>query len=134
MSWQEILKVIIEVCILPLLGVLTTFLVKYLQKKSDELISKTSNEIEKRYLEMLTETISACVLSTQQTYVEALKKTDMFTKEAQQKAFQETYENIINILSDDCKNYLEMAFGDLQGYIQNKIEAQVKQNKMWRLS
>lgn len=134
MSWQEILRVVIEVCIIPLLGVLTTFLVKYLQKKSDELINKTESDIEKKYIEMLTETISACVLSTQQTYVEALKKTDMFTKEAQQKAFQETYNNIINILSDDCKEYLGMVFGDLQGYIQNKIEAQVKQNKMWRLS
>lgn len=133
MNWQEILRLIIEVCVIPLLGVLTTFLVKYLQKNSEELINKTDNEIEKRYLEILTDTISACVLSTQQTYVEALKKTDMFTKEAQRKAFQATYENIVNILSDECKSYLEVTFGDLEGYIQNKIEAQVKQNKMWRL-
>ena len=33
------------------------------------------------------------------------------------------------ILSDDAKEYLSMALGDLQTYIANRVEAEVKLNK-----
>ena len=40
-----------------------------------------------------------------------------------------TYENILTILSGDAKEYLQEAFGDLEVYIKNKIEAKVKETK-----
>ena len=74
MSWLEILAQIFEVCIIPLLGVLTTFLIKWLQIKSSELQIKMDNDVADKYMAMLTNTITECVLATNQTYVEALKK------------------------------------------------------------
>ena len=121
---------ILEICIIPLLGILTKMLVTYLQTKSKELASKTDNEMAEKYIKMLTETITSCVISTNQTYVESLKHKGEFTIEAQKVAFKDTYENVLKILSEDCKDYLQEAFGDLETYITNKIEAEVKAQKI----
>ena len=129
MNWQELIKTIFEICIFPLLGVLTKFLIDFLKTKSQEAINKSDNEVNQKYIAMLTNTITSCVMATSQTYVEALKSKGEFTKEAQKEAFNKTYENVMNILSAECKVYLENTFGDLQTYITNKIEAEVKANK-----
>lgn len=121
---------ILEICIIPLLGILTKMLVTYLQTKSKELASKTDNEMAEKYIKMLTETITSCVISTNQTYVESLKYKGEFTIEAQKVAFKDTYENVLKILSEDCKDYLQEAFGDLETYITNRIEAEVKAQKI----
>ena len=78
---------------------------------------------------MLTDTISACVIATNQTYVEALKKENAFTKEAQQQAFDMTFNAVMDVLTDDAKEYLTHIYGDLTAYISNKIEAEVQINK-----
>lgn len=130
MDWQQIITTILEICIIPLLGILTKMLVTYLQTKSKELASKTDNETTEKYIKMLTETITSCVVSTNQTYVETLKNKGEFTVEAQKAAFKDTYENVLKILSEDCKDYLQEAFGDLETYITNRIEAEVKAQKI----
>lgn len=130
MNWQQIITTILEICIIPLLGILTKMLVTYLQTKSKELASKTDNEIAEKYIKMLTETITSCVISTNQTYVETLKNKGEFTIEAQKVAFKDTYENVLKILSEDCKDYLQETFGDLETYITNRIEAEVKAQKV----
>ena len=129
MDWLNLLTQIFEVCIIPLLGILTTYIVKYIQVKSAEITEKTDNAIIDKYTVMLADTISACVLATNQTYVEALKKQGSFDAEAQKAAFNMTLNAVMNILSDDAKKYLTEAFGDLNAYITSQIEASVNMNK-----
>lgn len=126
----NLLQDILEVCIIPLLGVLTAYLVNYIRSKSIELTNKTDNEIADKYIKMLTQTITDCVIATNQTYVEALKKQEAFTKEAQKEAFQKTYDAVMLILTDDAKDYLAEAYGDLTAYITMKIEAEVNMSKI----
>jgi hypothetical protein len=78
---------------------------------------------------MLDKTITECVIATNQTYVETLKKEGKFDAEAQKKAFEETKNAVLTILSADAKEYLSNAIGDLQVYMTKKIEAEVKLNK-----
>ncbi len=78
---------------------------------------------------MLDRTISECVVATTQTYVDALKKEGKFDGEAQKVAFQKTFDAVIGILTDDAKEYLGEAVSDLNAYITNKIEANVKYSK-----
>ena len=129
MEINELINAIFQVCILPLLGVLTTFLVKWLQAKSQQLQSNAQNEISKKYMSMLTNTITECVLETNQTYVEALKQQNKFDSEAQKIAFEKTSEAVMSILTEDAKKYLTNAVGDLELYIKQKIEAEVNLNK-----
>ena len=123
---MEILQQIFELCVIPLLGVLTTYLVKLIRKKNEELDAKVSKEVSKKYIDMLADTITDCVISTNQTYVDALKEANAFDKEAQKKAFELTYNKIMNVLTEDAKEYLTTIYGDLEIYITTKIESEVK--------
>ena len=129
MDWLNLLADIFEVCIIPLLGVLTAYIVKYIQVKSAEITKNTDNTLINKYTGMLADTISACVLATNQTYVEALKKQGNFDAEAQKNAFSMTLDAVMNILNEDAKEYLSEAFGDLNSYIASQIEASININK-----
>lgn len=129
MNTMELLQQIFQVCIIPLLGVLTTYLVMFIKNKSAALQEQTDNELYKKYIALLDETITKCVIATNQTYVEALKNKNAFDPEAQKKAFEMTYQSVLAILSKDAQEYLTEAVGDLNAYIIQSIEAQVNANK-----
>lgn len=75
------------------------------------------------------ETVVDCVEATNQTFVDAIKASGEFTPEAQKAAFEKTLHAVTDILSEDAKEYLSEAFGDLEGYITALIEATVKRVK-----
>ena len=126
---MELVAQIFEVCIIPLLGVLTAFFVKWVNAKTAEIATNSKNETEKKYINMLNKTISDCVIATTQTYVDSLKKQGAFDAEAQKIAFTMTYESVIKLLTDEATEYLNEAVGDLNLYITQKIEAEVNLNK-----
>lgn len=126
---MELIAQIFEVCIIPLLGVLTAFFVKWVNAKTAEIADTRKNETEKKYLNMLNNTISDCVIATTQTYVDALKKQGAFDAEAQKVAFTMTYEAVVKLLTDEATEYLTEAVGDLNLYITQKIESEVNLNK-----
>ena len=127
-TWLDMLQQIFQVCIIPLLGILTTFAIKFIRAKSDQITSTTDNELLSKYVKMVEDTIVQCVIATNQTYVNALKDKDAFDAEAQKMAFQTTYNAVIAILSEDAKEYLTNAFGDLQTYLTTMIEKEVNKN------
>ncbi len=130
MEWLPLLYQILEVCVIPLLGILTAYFVKFINVKSGEIQNKIDNDTADKYVAMLADTISACVIATNQTYVEALKKENAFTAEAQKEAFELTYNAVMAVLTDDAKSYLTAIYGDLTTYITNKIEAEVNISKI----
>lgn len=130
MEWLPLLYQILEVCIIPLLGILTAYIVKYINIKSGEIQNKVDNNTADKYINMLADTISACVIATNQTYVEALKKENAFTAEAQKEAFNLTYNAVMAVLTNEAKEYLTAIYGDLTIYITNKIEAEVNISKI----
>lgn len=129
MDWMNLLQQIFEVCIIPLLGILTTYFIVFIKNKSNELKEVTDNELYRKYIDLLQDTIVRCVIATNQTYVENLKNKNAFDKEAQEEAFKMTYDAVMVILTDDAKNYLNNAVGDLQLYVTKLIEAQVNMSK-----
>ena len=126
---MELLYKVFELCVIPLLGVVSVYLVQLIKAKSAEFTAKSDNELLNKYITMATNTISDCVMATNQTYVESLKAQGQFDSEAQKRAFQITYESVIKILSNDAKDYLTGAYGDLSAFLTTKIEAEVNLNK-----
>ena len=126
---MALLTQIMEVVVIPLLGILTAYVVKIVNAKLEEVSASRKNELEKKYIDMLNDTISDCVIATTQTYVESLKKQGSFDADAQKEAFNQTYSAVMGILSEEAKKYLNEAIGDLNLYITQKIEAEVKINK-----
>lgn len=130
MDWMVILYQIFDLCIVPLLGILTMYLVQFIRMKSQEIADKTESELADKYIQMLTDTITACVIATNQTYVDALKKQGKFDREAQKYAFDLTFNAVMAVLSDEAKHYLASVYGDLTAYITTRIEAEVNVSKL----
>lgn len=126
---MELISQIFEVCILPLLGVLTGFLIRWISAKSNQLVENSNSAAQKKYMTMLNETITSCVIATTQTYVSSLKAQGKFDATAQKKAFNMTYEAVMSLLTEEATKYLNEAVGDLQLYITQKIEADVNLTK-----
>ena len=129
MNWMLILSQIFEIVILPLLGIGTAYVIALVRAKIQEMKENKQDVLYHKYLDMLNDTIADCVLATTQTYVEALKKEGKFDLDAQKIAFTKTYENVMAILADEAKEYLQTAIGDLSAYVENMIEAEVNRNK-----
>lgn len=123
--WMDLLKSILEICLVPVIGALAAWLIAAINAKTNEIKAKTDNVLAQKYLDMLAQTVTDCVITTNQVYVEALKNQDLFDAEAQKAAFNMTYKAVLNILSDDAKEYLQNLSGDLTELIRSKIEAEV---------
>lgn len=78
---------------------------------------------------MIAATVEQCVIATNQTYVESLKKAGKFDLDAQKEAFSRTLDAVLTILSDDAKKYIAETTGDLNVYLTNLIESSVSLNK-----
>ena len=125
LDWLDILYKVFEVAIIPLLGAATLYLITLINTKKEEIKKQAKSETTKKYIEMLDDTIINCIIATNQTYVDALKKAGSFDAEAQKQAFKLTYDAVMAILTDEAKTYLNEAIKDLNVYITNKIESGV---------
>lgn len=130
MDWLKILQEIFTVCIIPLIGILTKYLISYIEIKKESIKESNNSELAKKYVDLLAQTIETCVIATNQTYVESLKKKNAFTPEAQREAFKMTKNAVLSILSSEAEKYLTQIYGDLNTYIENQIQASVNANKM----
>lgn len=129
MEWTDILNQIFEVCLIPILAFLTTALINWIKTKIEQTKALTESEITIKYLNLLEDTIVACIEATNQTYVEALKGQNAFDAEAQRIALEKTKNAVLAVLSEDAITYLTNFVGDLNYFIENKIEAKIAQSK-----
>lgn len=125
----ETMAQLFDLVIIPLLAALTVYAVKWINAQANNLKNKTDNDILDKYLEMLANTISKCVIATNQTYVESLKKEGKFDAEAQKVAFEKTYDAVMSIISIDMVEYLTEFVGDFETFLMQSIEAEVNANK-----
>lgn len=126
---MEWLKEIFEILIIPILGVVSGFIVMYLQAKAKEIILKVENDTADKYIKMFADTVCMCVTTTNQTYVESLKAQGQFDAEAQKVAFEKTKNAVLAVLADDAKDYLTNMVGDFNAYLEQTIEATVNASK-----
>ena len=123
---QDVLYLIIT-GILPLL---ITYGILFLKVKIKEQEKNLENDQLVKYIDAATDAISKAVLTVNQTYVDALKKEGKFDAEAQKKAFKQTYEAVISILSEDAKQYIKETTNDLNTYLTQLIEAEVNKRRL----
>ena len=125
----EMITQIFEIVLIPLLSLLTKFLIDFLIAKRDEAKEHVQSDLAKKYIDLIADTVTKCVIATNQTYVDTLKKQGAFDEKAQQIAFQKTYEAVMSLLTDEAKKYIIETTGDLQTYILQLIEAAVNTEK-----
>ena len=129
MDYTYVLKQIFELLVFPVLSIAGIYLTYFIGTKISELKQKTNNDLINKYLDILDEVVTNAVLATTQTYVDSLKKQGKFDEEAQKAAFKQTYDAVMQVLTADAVKYITVAVGDLEVYVTNKIEANVKLTK-----
>lgn len=130
MNWTELIPKIFEICLFPLLGILTAYLVQLIKVKMEQLSEKINNDTFNKYTYMLADTITSCVIAVNQTYVDTLKKEGRFDKDAQKEAFTRVYKQVMAILEGEAYDYLSTIYSDLNGYITALIEQRVRDYKI----
>ena len=73
--------------------------------------------------------VNKAVITTNQTFVNELKKQGKFDKEAMQEAYRRTYESIIASLSQSFFEYIDEEAVDIEALLKNMIETSVNWNK-----
>lgn len=130
MNWNDTLTMIFQIVLIPLMTAGSLYLISLINTKIKEIQIKTDNDIVDKYLDMLNDTITSCVLTTTQTYVDNLKKQGKFDLAAQKEALNKTYTAVMGILTEEAKEYIVSAVGDLETYIYAKIESTVALTKI----
>lgn len=126
MDWSEIIKDIFVVCIIPLLGVLTTYLINYIKDKSKYLQNEELSNLVCNFMDL----VQLCVSTTQQIYVDELKKKGEFGPEQQAEAFEMTKTAILKLLTDEMREGLASIYGgDMDTLIKVAIEDSINSKK-----
>jgi uncharacterized protein YdaT len=60
-----------------------------------------------------------------QTYVDTLKKSGSFNKDAQDIALSKAKDTVLSQLTTEVKDYITTNFGDLNNWITNQIESSI---------
>lgn len=118
MDWKAIIIEVIA-AILAALGSWVLVRVKSL------INTKIKNSKIAALLNTAADVVSSVVKATYQTYVEAIKGTDAWTKEAQEKALQMAADAAKSQLSEEIKTYISENFGDVEMWLKEQIEAKL---------
>lgn len=119
-----LIKILVSVGILVLTNVFV-----YLSNLSKEKIAKIENIKVREASYKLLDIVTKCVSATNQEFVGDLKNQGKFDRDQQEKAWNSTKEKINKILDAESKEILEKAYGDLNSYINQSIENEVKLQK-----
>lgn len=118
MDWQEIIISIVSVAITALITWGLTQLKSWVN-------NKIKNSKCAEYLSRAVDVVGSCVKVTYQTYVEALKSDNAFSKEAQKNALNQAKESAKAQLSCEVQDYISSTFGDIDRWIETQIESAI---------
>ena len=95
-----------------------------------QLIRTKTAEIKNAEVQQMIDNIGDIVIMVSQTFVDSLKESGNFDKEAQAKAFKMAKPDALDGMSDSMKKYIDKYCGGLDEWLRIQIEAWVKKNKI----
>lgn len=127
---SELISNIVYAVLIVVIPILTKAFVDYITAKIDSISQNKESvkfeQTKKDALKLIADTVS----QVSQTYVLTLKEEGKFDEEAQKKAFKMAYTNVQELLSEESKQLLIDAYGDLSKWITTEIESQVLKQKV----
>ena len=127
-----LLQEIFFTCLLPLIGILCSYGIAFMQKKVKEMQANSQNELFNKYSDMLMGIVETCVIATNQTYVDELKEQGRFGPEEHDIAYHKTFDAIKALLTEEMQKVLTEVYTDLDFYISQLIQEQVNVIKFTR--
>lgn len=121
-GFKEILLYLIKIACYATITIVIPYLASIVKKK-------ITNDKYKQLVDNAAEVVSDCVITVNQTYVEALKKEGAFDKDAQEAAFLKCTNYILDLLNDETVKAIDSVYGNIDTWIKTEIEANVNVNK-----
>lgn len=118
----NVLSVVVTAVVVPLISYLGLKLTQWLS-------TKIKDEKAKVLLTNAINVVTDAVRATFQTYVEALKKSGTFDKDAQIKAFTLAKDTALKQLSDESVKFISSNYGDIDNWLTTQIESAINQLK-----
>ena len=132
MEFSEMLNYVLYVVltvILPVVAKYAVDLIKTKIKESNIIADATKNEDLSKIVEGALSDVMDAVLYINQIYVDSLKSSGRFDKEAQEEAFNRAYVEAMNMISDEAKKVIEQLYGSFDKWLKLKIESSVNMAK-----
>ena len=104
-------------------------IIAFLRTKISSINSNSSNELANRIRWEVESAGEDAVMAVNQTFVEELKKKNLFDKEAQEEAFDRALDGTLKALSQSTVEFINNTYGDITIWLKDKIEAAVNRNK-----
>lgn len=127
---NEFIAILLQAVLVAAVPVCAAIIGNGIKALADYLAQKSESDEAKRFLVAVADAVSTAVTYTSQTYVDALKKSGEFTKENQEGALKVAIAKAKTLLAEEAIKYLEGAYGSLERYLEGRIEAEVRNQKM----
>lgn len=109
---------------------LSMCVIKLLSAKINAIMAQTTDDKKIAFLEWVeSEIIIKCIQTTNQTYVQSLKNSNKFDKEAQKEAMNKTITSVLALLTDANSELLSSYVGDITTWITTCIENYIISSK-----
>ena len=116
--------------LIPLLTTIITICICIMTSKVAKDAARTAPSKYSEIIYGLENIVSKAVITTNQTFVNELKRQGKFDKEAMQEAYKRTYESIVASLSQSFFEYIDEETIDVDELLKNVIETNVNWNKI----
>ena len=122
MELTDIIALIIETALLPILAWAVAKLTAYLD-------AKIKNETAEKYVNLAVDAVYSAVQQTMQTYVSTLKKSGEWNEEAAQIAFDNAKAIAMVTMGRAAQEVIEELTGDIDAWVEARIEASIMEIK-----
>lgn len=119
---MNLVFMLVGLVLVPAIPIVAKYAVDAFKAWSMEKLANADNVLVSKYLMEITDVICQVVMCTSQTYVNALKAEGKFDAEAQKVAFNTTKENVLKLLTQEAKEFIAEAYGDIDLWLDTKIE------------
>ena len=116
--------------LIPLLITIITICICMMTNKVAKDAARTAPSKYSEIIYALENIVSKAVITTNQTFVNELKKQGKFDKEAMEEAYNKTFNSIVASLSQSFFEYIDEETIDIDTLLKNMIETSVDWNKL----
>jgi hypothetical protein len=120
----------LQAVLIPVIIAVGGFVIAWFKKASANLQAKTDSVLIQGYIAEVERAITDAVAATNKTFVDVLKEDGAWSKEKGVQAMTKSLATAKRMLTEDAKNFIQTAYGDLTKYLEDRIEAKLKKNEV----
>lgn len=126
---MDILREIMISVLIAVIPIFAGFLCDAIHKLAVKASVSAESERKKYLINEIDHAVQTAVMYVNQTFVDALKEAETWNSDDAKEAFNLAFRTVIETISDDAQDFIIETCGDIQKYLEVKIEEEVKLNK-----